>query len=59
MTKRTDLKRRDKEENLIKDIADIVLQRADEAREMLRDYAGMLPQEQNPETGTEHWSRRS
>lgn len=53
MTKRTDLKRRDKEENLIKDIADIVLQRADEAREMLRDYAGMLPQEQNPETGTE------
>ena len=30
-----------------------VLQRADEAREMLRDYAVMLPQEQNPETGTE------
>lgn len=51
ISKRTDLKRREEEEALLKDIAAAVLQRADEAREMLRDYAGMLPQERNPETG--------
>ena len=48
-----DGKAREEEEVLLKDIADIALRRADEAREMLRDYADMLPQEQNPETGTE------
>ena len=50
---RTDLKAREEEEALLGNIAAAVLQRADEAREMLRDYAVMLPQEQNPETGTE------
>ena len=53
MPRRTSLKAREEEEVLLKDIADIALRRADEAREMLRDYADMLPQEQNPETGTE------
>lgn len=53
MPGRTSLKAREEEEVLLKDIADIALRRADEAREMLRDYADMLPQEQNPETGTE------
>lgn len=51
MPGRTALKAREEEEALLKDIAVAVLQRADEAREMLRDYAGMLPQERNPETG--------
>ncbi|WP_308774655.1 hypothetical protein [uncultured Bilophila sp.] len=51
MPKQTDLKTREEEEALLKDIAAAVLQRADEAREMLRDYAGMLPQERNPERG--------
>ena len=51
--RRTDLKAREEEEALLGNIAAAVLQQADEAREMLRDYAVMLPQEQNPETGTE------
>ena len=50
---RTDLKAREEEEALLGNIAAAVLQRADEARAMLREYAVMLPQEQNPETGTE------
>ena len=47
------MKAREEEEALLGNIAAAVLQQADEAREMLRDYAVMLPQEQNPETGTE------
>lgn len=49
---RTRLKAREEEEALLGNIAAAVLQQADEARETLRDYAAMLPQEQHPETGS-------
>lgn len=49
---RTRLKAREEEETLLGNIAAAVLQQADEARETLRDYAAMLPQEQHPETGS-------
>lgn len=48
---RTRLEARAEEEKLVRDIAAAVLQGADEAREMLRDYADLLPHEQDPQTG--------
>lgn len=49
--RQSDFTTREEEKGLLKDIAATVLQCADAARELLRDYADMLPQEQNPETG--------
>ncbi len=49
---KTRMETRVEEENFMKSIASIILQRASEARETLREYADMLPQETNPETGT-------
>lgn len=49
--RQSDFTTREEEKGLLKDIAVTVLQCADAARELLRDYADMLPQEQNPETG--------
>ena len=48
---RTTLKVRQEEEALLGNITATVLQRAEEAGELLRDYAAMLPQARNPETG--------
>ena len=49
---KTRMETREKEKALMKSIASIVLQRASEARDTLLEYAAMLPQETNPETGT-------
>lgn len=49
---KTRMETHEKEKALMKSIASIVLQRASEARDTLLEYAAMLPQETNPETGT-------
>ncbi len=48
---RTHLKARQEEERLVEAIACTVLQEAEAARQLLREYADILPQETNPGTG--------
>lgn len=50
----TNQKAREKEKKLLQGIADAVLSLADETREILIDYAKMLPQKTNPKTGVLH-----